>query len=103
VTDVPQTPPVPLREVFTVPVIYGTAEHWLARAREAREMAAQMDDEVARQAMLAVAVVAKIVDLAKAGRTAETLRFFEASWPERRTVPPTAQLEPGQSGTIPVA
>ena len=38
-----------------MPVICGTAEHWLARAREAREMAAQMDDPVARQAMLAVA------------------------------------------------
>jgi hypothetical protein len=53
------------------PTIYGTAEHWLARAREAREMAAQMDDEVARQAMLAVAdnyeVVAKRAEARSAG------------------------------------
>jgi hypothetical protein len=40
---------------FDVPIVYGTAEHWLARAQEAREMAAQMNDPVARQAMLAVA------------------------------------------------
>jgi hypothetical protein len=53
------------------PTIYGTAEHWLARARAAREMAAQMDDEVARQAMLAVAdnyeVVAKRAEARSAG------------------------------------
>jgi hypothetical protein len=36
-------------------VVYGTAEHWVARAREAREMAASMDDPVARKAMLAIA------------------------------------------------
>jgi hypothetical protein len=38
-----------------VSTIYGTAEHWLARAREAREMAVLMDDEVAQRAMLAIA------------------------------------------------
>jgi hypothetical protein len=38
-----------------MPLIYGAAEHWLARAREAREMAAHMEDSVARPAMLAVA------------------------------------------------
>jgi hypothetical protein len=37
------------------PTIYGTAEHWCARAREAREMAVLMDDEVAQRAMLAIA------------------------------------------------
>jgi hypothetical protein len=38
-----------------VPLVYGTAEHWLMRAREAREMAAQMNDPEARVAMIAVA------------------------------------------------
>jgi hypothetical protein len=38
-----------------MPLVYGTAEHWLARAREAREMAAHMKDPAAQQAMLAVA------------------------------------------------
>jgi hypothetical protein len=56
---------------FNVPVVYGTAEHWLERAREAREMAAQMEDPVARQAMLAVAdnyaIVAKRAEARAAG------------------------------------
>jgi hypothetical protein len=46
---------------FDVPVVYGTAEHWLERAQEAREIAAQMEDPVARQATLAVAVNYEIV------------------------------------------
>jgi hypothetical protein len=58
-------------EVFAVPMIYGTAEHWLARAREARELAAQMDDPVARDAMLAVAdnyeIVAKRAEAREVG------------------------------------
>jgi hypothetical protein len=37
------------------PLLYGTAEHWLARAHEAREMAAHIEDLAARLAMLAVA------------------------------------------------
>jgi hypothetical protein len=44
-----------------VPLVYGTAEHWLMRAREAREMAAQMNDPVARAAMIAVAENYEIV------------------------------------------
>ena len=43
------------------PLIYGTAEHWLMRAQEAREMAAQMDDPVAQVAMIAVAQNYEIV------------------------------------------
>jgi hypothetical protein len=54
-----------------MPLVYGTAEHWVARAREARELASQMDDPVARQAMLAVAdnyeVVAKRAEARAAG------------------------------------
>jgi hypothetical protein len=55
-----------------MPLVCGTAEHWVARAREARELASQMmDDPVARQAMLAVAdnyeVVAKRAEARAAG------------------------------------
>jgi hypothetical protein len=54
-----------------MPLVYGTAEHWVARALEARELASQMDDPVARQAMLAVAdnyeVVAKRAEARAAG------------------------------------
>jgi hypothetical protein len=49
------------RRGFNVPVVYATAEHWLERARAAREIAAQIQDPVARQAMLAVAVNYEIV------------------------------------------
>jgi hypothetical protein len=38
-----------------MPVIYGTAEHWLGRAGEARAMAARMNDGEAKQAMLEIA------------------------------------------------
>lgn len=38
-----------------MPAIYGSSEHWIARAKEAREMAAQIDDREAKQAMIAVA------------------------------------------------
>jgi hypothetical protein len=33
-----------------VPIVYGNAEHWLRRAREAREMAAQNYEIVAKRA-----------------------------------------------------
>jgi hypothetical protein len=46
---------------LNVPVVHGTIEHWLGRAREARDIAAQLDDPVARQAMLAVADSYEIV------------------------------------------
>jgi hypothetical protein len=36
-------------------MVYGTPEHWLERAREARELAAQIKDAEAKQAMLAIA------------------------------------------------
>jgi hypothetical protein len=56
---------------LVVSTIYGTAEHWLARAREAREMAVLMDDEVAQRAMLAIAdnyeTVAKRAEARAAG------------------------------------
>ena len=45
----------PVFEGHNLSIVYGTSEHWLARAREARELAAQMNDAVAKQAMLAVA------------------------------------------------
>ena len=40
---------------YVMPTIYGTAEHWLERARDAREMAAQITDAEAKQAMLDIA------------------------------------------------
>jgi hypothetical protein len=43
------------------PLVYETAEHWLMRAQEAREMAAQMDDPVAQVAMIAIAQNYEIV------------------------------------------
>jgi hypothetical protein len=52
-------------------MVYGTAEHWLERARKAREMTPHMEDTVARQAMLAVAdnyeIVAKRAEARAAG------------------------------------
>jgi hypothetical protein len=58
-------------ESLPLPVIYGTAQHWLRRAEEAREVAAQMHDPVARQAMLDVATnyetVAKRAEAREAG------------------------------------
>lgn len=36
-------------------LVYGTVEHWLERAREARGMAIQMQDGDAKEAMLRVA------------------------------------------------
>ena len=54
-----------------MPSTFGTAEHWLERAREAREMAAQMQDGEAKQAMLSVAKgyekVAKRAEAREAG------------------------------------
>jgi hypothetical protein len=54
-----------------MPIIYGTAEHWLERAREAREMAAQMKDGDAKRAMIEVAdgfeKVAKRAEAREAG------------------------------------
>jgi hypothetical protein len=54
-----------------VPLVFGTAEHWLRRAQEARDMAEQMVDPEARQAMLAVAdgyeIVAKRAEAREAG------------------------------------
>ena len=54
-----------------MPIIYGTAEHWLERAREAREMALKMQDGQARQAMLNIAEgyekVAKRAEAREAG------------------------------------
>jgi hypothetical protein len=49
------------RRVGVPALVYGTAEHWLMRAREAPEMAAQMDDPVAQVAMIAVAENYEIV------------------------------------------
>jgi hypothetical protein len=46
-----ENPTVP----FVMPNVYGTAEHWLDRAREAREIAMQIMDGEAKQAMLAIA------------------------------------------------
>jgi hypothetical protein len=43
------------------PLAYGTAEPWIVRGQEAREMAAQMDDPVAQVAMIAVAQNYEIV------------------------------------------
>jgi hypothetical protein len=65
--------------VWTASVFCGTAAHWPARAREACEMAAQMDDEVARQAMLAVAdnyeTVAKRAEARRPGSTCRIFRI----------------------------
>lgn len=38
-----------------MPTLYGTPEHWMIRANEAREMAANISDPAAKQAMLAIA------------------------------------------------
>lgn len=38
-----------------MPSLYGTPEHWAIRAKEAREMAANISDPAAKQAMLAIA------------------------------------------------
>lgn len=52
-------------------VVYGTPEHWLARSREARAMAEQMDDPEMKRAMLDVAekyeMVAKRAEARDAG------------------------------------
>ena len=54
-----------------MPATYGTPQHWLDRAREARALAAQMEDGVAKQAMLANAEsyenVAKRAEAREAG------------------------------------
>jgi hypothetical protein len=38
-----------------VPILYGTSDHWLARAAAEREMAANIVDPIARAVLLAVA------------------------------------------------
>jgi len=38
-----------------MPSLYGTPEHWLIRAKEAREMAANIADPAAKQAMIQIA------------------------------------------------
>ena len=38
-----------------MPSLFGTPEHWRQRAKEAREMATQIDDVEAKRSMLAVA------------------------------------------------
>jgi hypothetical protein len=38
-----------------MPSLYGSPEHWATRAKEAREMAANISDPAAKQAMLAIA------------------------------------------------
>lgn len=38
-----------------MPRSYGEPEHWLKRAKEAREMAAHFEDETARKSMLEIA------------------------------------------------
>jgi hypothetical protein len=38
-----------------MPSLYGTPGHWTIRAKEAREMAANIADPAAKQAMLAIA------------------------------------------------
>jgi hypothetical protein len=54
-----------------MPVVYGTPEHWLERAYEARNLAARMKDEEAKQAMLTIAEgyekVAKRAEAREAG------------------------------------
>ena len=54
-----------------MPVIYGTPEHWLQRAREMREMGAHMPDGEAKQALLKTAEgyekVAKRAEAREAG------------------------------------
>jgi hypothetical protein len=54
-----------------MPSIFGIADHWFERAREAREMAARMHDGEAKQAMLNVAEgyekVAKLAEAREAG------------------------------------
>ena len=54
-----------------MPTLYGMPEHWLERAREAREMAAQMEDGEAKRAMIKIAEgyekVAKRAEAREAG------------------------------------
>jgi hypothetical protein len=71
---------VPLLEVFKVPLCFGTYQHWRARAREAREMAAQIIDPVAKQDMLAVADNYETVAMrAEAREVGVELRTFQKS------------------------
>jgi hypothetical protein len=59
------------REEQALPIVYGGPDHWLKRAREARAMAAQIDDRAARQAMLEIATnyekIAKRAEAREAG------------------------------------
>ena len=64
------------------PLVYGTAEHWLMRAQEAREMAAQMDDPVAQVAMIAVAQHYEIVAKRAEAREANVSM---PNYPEQRS------------------
>jgi hypothetical protein len=54
-----------------MPHVFGTAEHWLARAREARQMAQSIADPEAQRAMLEIAAnyekVAKRAEARDAG------------------------------------
>jgi hypothetical protein len=54
-----------------MPHVFGTAEHWLARAKEAREIAEQITDTEAKRAMIEIAMnyekVAKRAEARDAG------------------------------------
>ena len=52
-----------------LPLAFGTANHWMERARESRAIAAQIVDPLARQAMLEVAE--KYVAIAKRAEARE--------------------------------
>jgi len=41
--------------VSIMPSLYGTPEHWITRAKDARKMAENIDDPAAKQAMLGIA------------------------------------------------
>jgi hypothetical protein len=43
-------------EEFAIPHLFGTPEHWLSRAKEARDMAAKIADAEAKRAMLEIAM-----------------------------------------------
>jgi hypothetical protein len=54
-----------------LPIVYGTPEHWAARAKEARQMAALIDNPEAKRSMIALAEnyekVAKRAEAREAG------------------------------------
>ena len=71
-----------------MPLIYGTSEHWLERARDAREMAEHIVDLGAKRAMIAIAEnyekIAKRAEAREAGVQMPNLGNKFVSGPRER-------------------